>query len=139
MKARIEKKLSKRLVQIAPLVFKGAWLDEEPSELAYKQGSRVNNIYSVGGGVDYWGDGEDAFTAWEYWLMNWAWHGDFEPYPEGHRFEFYPNTEGFRPTTVNLLRLAVIAEASAKAEQERIKRSRLEFAERFRKAEPLTP
>lgn len=27
MKARIEKKLSKRLVEIAPTIFRGAWLD----------------------------------------------------------------------------------------------------------------
>lgn len=112
MKARIEKKLSKHLVQIAPSIFKGAWVDkDEPSELAYEQGSRVSHVLSVGGGVDYWGEGEDAYTAWELWQMNWSWHGDFKTYPEGHRFAHYPNTEGFRPTTRNLLRHAQECEA----------------------------
>ncbi|MCY1438073.1 hypothetical protein D9M71_542570 [compost metagenome] len=38
MKARIEKKLSKRLPEIAPSQFHGAWIDkDEPSELAYEQ------------------------------------------------------------------------------------------------------
>lgn len=79
MKARIDKKLSKRLVEITGL-FKDAWIDEEPSELADSQGTSVSHIWSVGGGVDYWG--------------------------EGHRFEGYPNIDGFKATTQNLLRLA---------------------------------
>lgn len=112
MKARIEKKLCKRLVQIAPTLFRHAWIDDgEPSELAYAQGTRVSNLYCLGGGVDYWGDGEDAYTTWESWRMNWEWHGDFEPYPEGHQCAHYPNTTGFKPTTRNLLLLAKQAEA----------------------------
>lgn len=111
MKARIEKKLSKRLVQIAPTMFRFAWIDkDEPSVLAYEQGSRVSHILSVGGGVDYWGECEDAHTVWELWRMNWMWHGPFESYPEGHKHEFYPNTEGFKRTTINLLKLAAAAE-----------------------------
>lgn len=111
MKARIEKKLSKRLVQIAPSLFSGARIDkDEPSVLAYEQGSRVSHILSVGGGVGYWGEGEDAYTVWEFWRMNWMWHGDFETFPDGHQHEGYPNTEGFKRTTVNLLKLAAAAE-----------------------------
>ncbi|MDY7565346.1 hypothetical protein QN400_24375 [Pseudomonas sp. RTC3] len=46
MKARIEKKLSKRLVEIAPSIFAGVWIDkDEPSELAYKQRTRVSHVY----------------------------------------------------------------------------------------------
>lgn len=132
MKARIEKKLSRKLVSIAPTVFKDAWLDNgEPSELAYKQGTRVTNLMSVGGGTDYFGDGMDAYTTWAWWLMNWEWYGDFQPYPEGHQFENYPDVSGFRRTTRNLLALAVQAEATAKADQERLRLSRLEFASRF--------
>lgn len=111
MKARIEKKLSKRLAQIAPRIFRGAWIDDgEPSDLAYKQGSRVSHVLSVGGGTDWQGDGEDAFTAWAWWLMNWEWYGDFESYPADHQFAHYPNIEGFKRTTANLLRLAAMAE-----------------------------
>ncbi|HBO4616644.1 TPA: hypothetical protein NIE10_001813 [Pseudomonas aeruginosa] len=106
MKARIEKKLSKRLVELYPALYCSAWRDEEPSALAYEQGSRVRHVLSVGGGVDYWGEGQDAYTVWQDWLMSWEWHGPFETYPEGHRHEYLPDTEGFKPTTRNLLQLA---------------------------------
>nr|WP_176441330.1 hypothetical protein [Pseudomonas aeruginosa]MCV4168539.1 hypothetical protein [Pseudomonas aeruginosa]HCK4895377.1 hypothetical protein [Pseudomonas aeruginosa]HCL4222383.1 hypothetical protein [Pseudomonas aeruginosa] len=43
MKARIEKKLSKRLVELYPASYSAAWRDEEPSELAYEQGTRVRH------------------------------------------------------------------------------------------------
>lgn len=107
MKARIEKKLSKRLVEEAPSVFRDAWVDKwEPSELAYEQKTRVSHVWSTGGGTDYWGDGQDAYTLWAVWRSHWEWSDEFPSYPEGHEHEMYPNTEGFRPTTVNLLRLA---------------------------------
>lgn len=111
MKARIEKKLSKRLVEIAPSLFPDAWLDEEFSELAHKQRTSVSHVLSVGGGVDYWGEGMDAYTCWGLWSINWKWHGDFKLYPEGHKRAHYPNTEGFRPTTQQLLKLAAQCEA----------------------------
>lgn len=118
MKARIEKKLSKRLVQIAPSLFPGARIDkDEPSVMAYEQGSRVSHILSVGGGVDYWGEGCDAYTVWDAWRANWMWHGPFESYPAGHKHEFFPNTEGFKRTTVNLLKLAAAAEDRARQEK----------------------
>lgn len=132
MKARIEKKLSHKLVKLAPTIFKGAWLDNsEPSELAYEQRTSVSSVWSVGGGTDYFGDGMDAYTAWEWWRMNWEWHGDFKPYPEEHQHHGYPDVSGFRATTKNLLKLAVRAEQLAQAEQERIRQSRLDFAARF--------
>lgn len=113
MKARIEKKLSKRLVEIAPSIFSNAWRDEEISELAHEQRTSVSHVLSIGGGVDYWGEGMDAYSCWVMWRMNWVWHGDFKPYPEGHKHEHYPDTEGFRPTTQNLLNLAAKCEARA--------------------------
>ncbi|KAF1004382.1 MAG: hypothetical protein GAK36_00051 [Pseudomonas sp.] len=114
MKARIEKKLSKRLVTLLPSLFGKAWVDREPSELAYEQNSCINNVMSVGGGIDYWGEGQDAYTCWALWRMNWMWHGPFESYPEGHRHQHYPNTEGFKPTTRNLLKLAAECELTSR-------------------------
>jgi hypothetical protein len=118
MKARIEKKLSKRLVLLHPSQYRKAWLDkDEPSLLAFEQGTRVSHCPSVGGGTDYWGEGQDAYTVWEDWRMNWCWHGPFHAYPEGHEFECYPDTGSFRPTTKNLLKLAADCELAAKAKQ----------------------
>lgn len=115
MKARIEKKLSKRLVEIAPSIFRSAWVDKyEPSELAYEQRTRVSHVWCVGGGTDYWGEGQDAYTVWEDWKSNWSRHGPLESFPEGHEFGCYPDTAGFKPTTMNLLKLAAECEAGAK-------------------------
>jgi len=75
MKARIEKKLSKRLIKIAPAIFQGVWLDRECSELAYAQRTSVSNVWSTGGGTDYWGDGLEAYTLWADWLNSWPWVG----------------------------------------------------------------
>lgn len=117
MKARIEKKLSKRLVHLHPsLYYRNSWVDkDEPSELAYEQNTRVSHVLSVGGGTDYCGDGQDAYTVWADWKSNWMWHGSFAEYPHGHDLAQYPNTEGFRPSTRNLLKLAADCELASKA------------------------
>jgi len=106
MKARIEKKLCKKLVQLAPKIFNDAWIDKDVSEKAIRQGSSVSHVYSVGGGIDYWGEGEDEYTALELMKMNWMWFGDFDVHEEGHKFEGYPDTGNFKPTSRNLLRIA---------------------------------
>lgn len=120
MKVRIEKKLSKRLVTEAPSLFLDAWIDPDTMDEAWKQGTRVAGCYCVGGGVDYWGEGQDAYTAWAAWTGHsywaWYWHGDFEPYPDGHELEGYPDTGTFKPTTRNLLKLARELEAKARVE-----------------------
>jgi hypothetical protein len=111
MNARIEKKLSKRLAWMCKTLFKNAWVLEDcGSELAEDQGSRITHCYHVGGGTDYWGEGQDAYSLWQFWLDQWPWHGDFPSYPEGHKFEHYPNTSGFNPTTKNLINLALECE-----------------------------
>lgn len=56
MNARIEKKLSKRLVGLLPGVYKYAWKEDGVNEQAYSEGNRVKNCFCVGGGVDYWGE-----------------------------------------------------------------------------------
>lgn len=124
MKPRIEKKLSKRLVEIAPNLFKDAWIDRDfelwqkfwphhyGGKLTSKQKRanmqqkvRVNNVYSVGGGVDYWGEGMDCYSCWQWLKDNWPYVGDFPNYPQGHEFAFYPDTGKFKPTARNLLQL----------------------------------
>lgn len=115
MKARIEKKLSKRLVQLYPSLYGSAWIDDDHSELAYEQNSRVRHCPSVGGGTDYWGEGCDAYTVWVCWKDHWPWHGPFKPFPHDHEHAMYPDTEGFRPTTRNLLKLAAECELADKA------------------------
>lgn len=115
MKARVEKKLSKRLVALHPALYRKAWRDDEISERAYEQRTRIRHVLSVGGGTDYWGDGQEAYTVWADWRMNWCWHGPFQTYPQGHIHAMYPNTEGFRRTTRNLLKLAAQCELASKA------------------------
>lgn len=111
MKARIEKKLSKKLVMIAPKLFNVAWVySGEPSELAYEQGSCVSDIWHIGGGLDYWGEGQDAYTAWQWWLDNFMWHGTFPPYPDGHEFEGHPDLSRFKQETRSLLKLAKLVD-----------------------------
>ncbi len=88
MKARIEKKLSKKLAEILPFIFHHVWIDEEISVKAWKQGSRVSHVASVGGGCDEWGEGQDFFTVHEDFINQVMWHKPiFKPFPEGHEFE----------------------------------------------------
>lgn len=96
MNSRIEKKLSKRLLEIAPKLFNHVWIDNQ------------THTPCVGGECDYWGEPQDEHTLWQWFKMNWFWLGDFPKYPKGHEFEHYPDTGGFKPTTKNLLRLAAI-------------------------------
>lgn len=129
MKPRIVKKLSKRLVEIAPSLFASAWVNNDVEfstqhyafqnngALSSKQKrenletlSGVNHIWSVGGDRDYWGEATDIYTVWEEWSSKWEWYGDFPTYPENHEFQHYPDTTGFRPTTPNLLKLAAEVE-----------------------------
>lgn len=117
MKARIEKKLSKRLATIAPSLFRDAWIDRDKMPEAWDQGVRVSHCYCIGGGVDYWGEGQDSYSLWEAWTGHsywaWPWHGDFPSYPEDHELHGYPDTGQFRPTTRNLLKLAAQCQAAS--------------------------
>ncbi len=101
MNERIEKKLSKRLAGIAPKLFDNVWIDKE------------SNVPCVGGGVDYWGEGQDTYSLWQWLRLNWYWIGDFPEHPKGHEFEHFPDATGFKATTKNLLRLAARCNAMA--------------------------
>lgn len=132
MNARIEKKLSKRMVQLFPNLMRDAWvLDDECSERAYKQGSSITHCYHVGGGIDYWGEGQDSHSVWEWWSTNWCWFGCFPEFPSGHRFAHYPDTTGFKATVKNLFKLAGSCEIREKIRQENIQKEREEFSARI--------
>lgn len=104
-KARIVKKLSKKFVETGHKVFKGAFKCPMAIDEAEEQNTRVKNCYFLGGGLDYWGEGQDAYTAYDEAKRWWSWVGNFPTYPEGHEHEHYPDTGNFKPTTRNLLNL----------------------------------
>lgn len=106
MKARIEKKICKRLLEVAPRLFEGAWIDSDKSALAYEQRSSVSGVFRIGGGIDEWGEGMDDYSLLEWLLLGYEWVGNFSYYPTGHRFEGMPDTSRFKPTTINLIRIA---------------------------------
>lgn len=133
MKARIEKKLSRRLVQLAPTLFRKAWIDDsEPSDLAQQQRTAVNHVYSMGGGTDFAGDGQEHYTVWEWWHQHWSYNCGFAVHEPGHKHAGHPDTGALKPSTIGLLHLAVRAEAVTIAEVQRIEASRLKYT---RKAE----
>lgn len=127
MTPRIEKKLCKRLAQLCPTLFSGAWVSDEPSGLACHKNSNISHCYHLGGGTDYFGEGCDDYSIWQWWRMYWCWYGKFPVYPQGHELKHYPNTEGFKPTTVNLFRLAISCEADLRIEvkERHLRRARL--------------
>lgn len=87
MKPRIEKKVSKRLAVLLadkPRLIGRVWIDTEferyvslwrskeqpaptPGEVRryYEAKARVNHMPSVGGGLDYWGEGQDYHTVFQ--------------------------------------------------------------------------
>lgn len=89
MKPRIEKKLSKRLSSILSDVrgftLKDVWIDDDVERFAvhykyqnkdgvltskqkrqnYEQNVSVNNIPSIGGGLDYWGEANEHYSVFE--------------------------------------------------------------------------
>ena len=90
---RQNKKLSKKLKEVSPELFRDAWMCEE------------TNTWCMGGGVDYWGEGQDEYTCLEFLKLNYEWLGDFDTYPEGHKWECLPDISDFKPTFRSLLRL----------------------------------
>ena len=92
MKARIHKKLCKKITEMLPRYYHEAWMDSEVMEESRSQGSRVSNQYRVGGELDYWGEGTDDRSVF-YDFIN---HVDlfcygYPEYPQGHRFEGMPD------------------------------------------------
>jgi len=107
MNPRIEKKLSKRLIQILPEMYRDAWKCDE------------THVMCVGGGTDYWGEGQDAYTVLEDFTGinqgGYCWFGLWGFYPDGHRFERYPVPDKKKQTGKRIIEIAKII-ARRKAE-----------------------
>ena len=105
--ARILKKMSKRLKQVAPKLFKDSWVDSDICEQSWKEGNRIRNIESIGGGLDEWGEGTDYQTLFDFMKTEFIWLGDFDSYPEGHEWEGLPKLpSGYKLTTIKMIQIA---------------------------------
>lgn len=127
MKARIEKKLSKRLLALAPTAFKDSWVDTEVFELAWEQGTSVSHIPMTGGEPDYYGEATDAYTLWEFWSSQWCWLLALPSLPEDSEYPGYPDLTGYKQTTRNLLRWAAEYEQQVQAERSRWEKARWRY------------
>lgn len=115
MNPRIEKKLSKRLYEIAPDILgsmrpEGPWIATD-SDGHYVSGFNSDmykgDIAVIGGEPDYWGEATDICTYWYFWATGWYWLVGWLPvYPLGHEHAGLPDTSGVKETTQNLLRWA---------------------------------
>ncbi len=99
MKARVIKKLSKRVKEILPKEFACSWVDVEVMEEAWEQGSRVSHCVMVGGELDYWGEGTDYFSAISAFADTLVWRLDLPQHPEGHEFEGLPDAAKMKRLT----------------------------------------
>jgi len=128
---RIIKKLSKRIVEILPKTYKHAWVDGEhdywqphwkndqsDGKLTKKQirenrvsRSRVNHVFSVGGELDYWGEGQDYYSVYRDFAANHDWFGVFgfrDIYLDSDNSVLggYPNRDSKRMTGNRLIQIA---------------------------------
>lgn len=103
MNARINKKLSKWFAKNCPLLSIGHFIDNDISLYArLEDRNSVSHVPSI----------EDVYlmSLWSWWMTGYFWLAPFPTYPAGHALEYEPNTAGFRPTTQNLMTLALKAE-----------------------------
>lgn len=108
MNPRIEKKLSKRLVELLPKTY---------HYLAWKCNS--SQVFHVGGGVDYWGEGQDSYTVLKDFAFGqspYEWLGMFGFYPEGHRFAHYPIHDKRRRTGKRIIEIAKLIRRNGERE-----------------------
>tara|TARA_Y100000310_G_scaffold283934_1_gene306272 strand:+ start:412 stop:768 length:357 start_codon:yes stop_codon:yes gene_type:complete len=111
MKARIIKKLSKKISELLPDEYKDKWIDKHDKFLceSYDQGSRVKNCFYIGGELDLWGEGTDSYTVLEDFKDNFStYQGYWGFYGEGHKFEGMPKHAPYRLTGQKLIALAKI-------------------------------
>ena len=90
---RLIKKLSKSLAAF----YKDAWLCEWDDELAYSDeiySMSAKGIMHVGGGLDYWGEANEAYTVLEMAEMNfWDWASFCGCGICAHTFDMEPTSE----------------------------------------------
>ncbi|MFU1599180.1 hypothetical protein ACM257_17515 [Alteromonas macleodii] len=104
MNPRIEKKVSKRLFEVAPSQFHDVWQDNEcPTDYADLKGSSITGCLMIGGGLSYWGEGEDAHSLHTWFMQSWMFCNRFTLDWDG---ENWPDTGKFKPTAKNIIALA---------------------------------
>ncbi len=111
MKARIIKKLSKKLVAILPKIYGDVhcspWVDNEIMDEAWEQGSRVSGCFRIGGHLDEWGEGTDDYTVFHDFKNNLlGWQGLWGFYDEDSEWEDMPKGAPYRLTGQKLIMLA---------------------------------
>lgn len=110
MKARIIKKLSKKLASMLPKEYSKAWIDIEVMEESWEQGSMVSNCTMIGGGLDYCGEGTDHYTVlYDFRYHFIQWQGFWGVYGEHEEFQDMPKPAPYRLTGEKLINLARIA------------------------------
>lgn len=108
MNARIEKKLSKKIVELLPhryqnVAYNSWWM----TDLAYEEGVNIMDVPIIEiqlSDENGWG----WETTWQDFRPNYMWICNFPVYEEDHPLAGYPDTGNFKPTTQNLLNLARI-------------------------------
>ena len=104
MNKRINKKLSKRLSEILPNEYKDAWKMSRSDDDGYI----LKGTLCLGGGVDYWGEGQDHETIFECYSQQFGWSGIFGFHPEGHPLSGYPLLDKKRFTGKRAIEIAKI-------------------------------
>ncbi len=105
MNARIEKRLSKKIFELLPNIYKNIWVDDGPTDKSYKERNKVSNCLCIGDEC-YWGEGQDVRTIWEDFKLNYPFIGGFPIHVKDEFNYGWPDTSGFKETTINLIRLA---------------------------------
>ena len=104
MNPRIEKKVSKRLFEVAPSQFYDVWQNNEcPTDYADSKGSSITGCLMIGGGLSYWGEGEDAYSLYDSFMQSWMFCNRFTL---GWDCDNWPDTGKFKPTAKNIISLA---------------------------------
>lgn len=105
MNERIRKKISKRLVDLFPEEFKHAFKISSVDELPC---GVIPGTYCTGGGVSYWGEGEDMESVLESYMQTYGWSGVFGWHPSGHQYFGYPLIDRKRLTGKRIIQIAKI-------------------------------
>ena len=106
MKARIIKKLSKKIKSILPKEYERVWVNDEVMEESWSQGSKVSHCHMIGGECDEWGEGTDYYSVLHDFKYNFLeWQGLWGFYDETSRWEDMPKPAPYRLTGKKLIEL----------------------------------